>query len=123
MVDEAGELEKVKKSVQKEWQVLHTAYPEHERASAAYLAEFHRIQSYDQVQSSAALRIPFAGRFADAAIDAKTSVRLIELILERQGRMEQRQIGMERKITQLNNLAATGFAVLIGYGIYQWFTG
>jgi hypothetical protein len=77
----------------------------------------------DQVQTDAALRIPFSGRFADAAVDAKTSVRLLEHILERQEQMEQRQSRIEQKAIQLHNLAAAGFGILIGWGVYQWFTG
>lgn len=88
MVEEMDELDKVDRAVNQMWEELHSIYAEDDRSSVDYLVEWNRIHAYQQVMNDVAFGIPVEGRSANAAVDAKTAVRVLHTVLERQTRIE-----------------------------------
>ncbi len=88
MTYDPREREKIDHSVKAMWDELYSMYPDGQRTTPAYLVQWNRIHAYNEVWTKIAFEIPTEGRLADAAIDAKTSVRVLELVLEGQSRLE-----------------------------------
>jgi hypothetical protein len=88
MTEATREIDKVDRSVKEQLEELYSAFPESDRSSPSYLVQWNRIHAYNEVWKNVAFDLPLAGRVAEAAVDAKTTVRILELILERQARAE-----------------------------------
>ncbi len=104
---------KIEQKLKDEWEALASEFSEADRSSLAYLVKWNYLHAYERVWTDTALGLPLDGRFADAATDAKASLRLVECVL-------QRQFDAEAKINRLVRqqhllLALVGVAVIIGF--------
>ncbi|MGQ0566497.1 MAG: hypothetical protein ACT4OK_15695 [Gemmobacter sp.] len=123
MTDEIQEIDKIDRAVKMKWEELHSVYAEDDRSSPHYLVQWNHIQAYREVWTNVAFEVPFEGRVADAAVDAKTSVKVLELVLERQARAEakiDRIVGFQRTISSATSAI---WILVLASAVFQYLSG